>query len=167
VNDTYIRRVQVARVLDGDTFVCDVDLGFHVLVRMSCRLAGINAPEHDEPGGPQARAALAAILGRGGVTVCSVRADKYAGRFDAVVVVTGSVTGPPVAHEPTDEPVDLAREAGVPTHVEPPGEHEPAGEPLPSDVSRWMVEHGYAVPWNGTGPKPPVPWPPAMTVTQS
>jgi endonuclease YncB( thermonuclease family) len=89
VRDTYVRSVDVVRVLDGDTFICDVQLGFYVSARMSCRLAGINTPERVEPGWAEAKAALAEILGRGKVTVESVRADKYAGRFTAEVVVTG------------------------------------------------------------------------------
>jgi endonuclease YncB( thermonuclease family) len=89
MRDGYVRAVEVVRVIDGDTFVCDVDLGFYVRARMSCRLAGINAPEHDEPGGPEARAALAELLRRGFVTVASIGVDKFAGRFDAQVIVTG------------------------------------------------------------------------------
>ena len=89
MRDGYVRAVEVVRVIDGDTVVCDVDLGFYVRTRMSCRLAGINAPEHDEPGGPEAKAALAELLGRGTVTVASVGVDKFAGRFTAHVVVTG------------------------------------------------------------------------------
>jgi endonuclease YncB( thermonuclease family) len=88
VRDPYVRAVEVVRVIDGDTFVADVDLGFHLHARMSCRLAEVNAPEHDQPGGPEAKAALTVLLSRGTVTVESVHADKYAGRFDARVVVT-------------------------------------------------------------------------------
>jgi endonuclease YncB( thermonuclease family) len=29
-----------------------------------------------------------------------------------------------------------------------------------ADVATWLLDCGYAVPWDGTGPKPPVPWPP-------
>ena len=35
----------VVRVIDGDTVVLDIHLGFHVTVRESCRLRGIDAPE--------------------------------------------------------------------------------------------------------------------------
>ena len=127
--DRYVRAVTVVRVIDGDTFICDVSLGFYVTVRMSCRLAGINAPEHDQPGGSEVRTALAGMLRRGAVTVESVRADKYAGRFDAVVFVA----------EPTDS----------------------AGVYRAWHVNGWLVEQGYAVEWAGTGPRPPVPWPPS------
>lgn len=29
------------------------------------------------------------------------------------------------------------------------------------DVATWLLERGYAVRWDGSGAKPPVPWPPA------
>ena len=29
------------------------------------------------------------------------------------------------------------------------------------DVAAWLLEHKYAVVWDGKGSKPPVPWPPA------
>lgn len=88
MKDAYVRAATLVRVIDGDTFVADVDLGFHIRVRMSCRLAGINAAEARDPGGPEARTALASILDQGDITVHSVHADKYAGRFDALVTVT-------------------------------------------------------------------------------
>lgn len=28
------------------------------------------------------------------------------------------------------------------------------------DVAGWLLNRGYAVAWDGRGPKPPVPWPP-------
>lgn len=86
--DLYVRAVDVVRVIDGDTVVCDVDLGFYVKVRMSCRLVGLNCNELNEPGGPEARAELERLLALGPVSVQSVHADKFAGRFDGVVVVT-------------------------------------------------------------------------------
>lgn len=90
VTDDYIRSARVIRVIDGDTVIVDVDLGFYVWVRMSCRLAGINARELHAPGGPAAGAHLAGLLPEGGlVTVGSVRADKFAGRFDGVIRFNG------------------------------------------------------------------------------
>jgi endonuclease YncB( thermonuclease family) len=124
VRDPYVRSVEVVRVIDGDTFVADVDLGFHLHARMSCRLAGLNAPEHDQPGGPEAKAALTVLLARGAATVESVHADKYAGRFDAIVVVT-----------PTD-----------------------GSDPI--YVNKRLIDAGLAAAWDGTGPRPLVPWPP-------
>lgn len=124
MRDDYTRAVDRVEVIDGDTFRCDVDLGFYVRVRMSCRLAGINAPDRGEGGYSEARAALATILAAGPVTVRSVRPDKYAGRFDALVTV----------------------------------QRQP-GESLL--VQRWLIDSGFAVEWDGSGPRPLVPWPPA------
>jgi endonuclease YncB( thermonuclease family) len=123
MHDEYVRAATVVRVIDGDTVSLDVDLGFYVRVRMSCRLVGLNTPESSEPGGSEVRAALTDVLSRGAVTVVSVKADKYAGRFDADVVVT-----------------------------------TPAGDVL--HVNRWLIEQGFAVAWDGRGPRPLVPWPP-------
>jgi endonuclease YncB( thermonuclease family) len=124
VADEYVRAVEgVVRLIDGDTFLCRVDLGFNTLAKQSCRLAGLNCNEIGEPGGPEARDELARLLAGGAVTVHSVHADKYAGRFDALVYVAG------------------------------------AGGRTLLDVNRSLVEHGYAVPWNGVGVKPRVPWP--------
>lgn len=127
--DEYVRQVVVLDVVDGDTFRVDVDLGFHLRARMLCRLAGLNAPEHDEPGGAEAREALASLLSDRDVSVRSVRVDKYAGRFDAQVFA-----------------------------------FDPPRAPNPQrvwHVNGWLVEQGFAVAWDGRGPKPPVPWPPA------
>lgn len=120
--DERVRAVEVLRVIDGDTFVCQVDLGFYTWTRQSCRLAGLNANEHDQPGGPEARDELARLLGLGPVTVRSVSVDKFAGRFDAVAYVTAS-----------------------------------GGAPV--DVNASLIASGFAVPWNGVGKKPVVPWP--------
>lgn len=58
----------VARVIDGDTVV--LDSGKHI------RLAGIDAPEHDQPFGYEARQNLA-VLVFSGVNVIEVKTDKY------------------------------------------------------------------------------------------
>lgn len=120
--DPYVRAVTVVDVHDGDTFTADVDLGFHVRVRMACRLAGLNCAELGQPGGPQARAETARLLALGAVTVESIGVDKFSGRFDAVVVVTPAA-GPRVV------------------------------------VNDALIGSGFAVAWDGAGPKPLVPWP--------
>jgi micrococcal nuclease len=80
---SYIYRAIVVRVIDGDTAILDVDLGFYTTVRMSCRLVGINCREHDQPGGKEATAYTASLLPIGTeVVVTSVIPDKFAGRFD-------------------------------------------------------------------------------------
>lgn len=41
----YEYAARIVRVIDGDTLVADVDLGFHVTVRETFRLTGIDTPE--------------------------------------------------------------------------------------------------------------------------
>jgi micrococcal nuclease len=85
----YEYKATVVRVVDGDTVLLDVDLGFYTYSRMSCRLAGINCRELNEPGGSQARGYLTSLLPVGAeVVVTSVKPDKYAGRFDAIVATS-------------------------------------------------------------------------------
>lgn len=85
----YVYRAVVVRVVDGDTVVLDVDLGFATWLRaQSFRLAGCNAIELAKPGGREARDHLRELLPLGGaVTITSVRPDKYGGRYDAVVTL--------------------------------------------------------------------------------
>jgi|SRR5881227_1521642 len=85
-SDNYTRTATLPTVIDGDTFRCTVDLGFYVNVRMSCRLAGINAPDAGEGGYAEAKGRLSELLlAATTITVVSIKPDKYAGRFDAVV----------------------------------------------------------------------------------
>lgn len=128
MRDDYVRSVTVVEAIDGDTFRCDVDLGFYVRVRMSCRLAGLNAPELRDPGGPHVRTAIERVLlSAQAVVVRSVRPDKFAGRFDAEVLAYGV-----------------------------PGDDWPDS----NSVNEWLLAERLAVPWDGRGPRPPVPWPP-------
>lgn len=77
----------VDNVYDGDTITVNMDLGQDMWVmRRSVRLVGIAARELREPGGKEARDALAALLPAGTlVSVESTGWDKYAGRIDGVV----------------------------------------------------------------------------------
>jgi endonuclease YncB( thermonuclease family) len=64
----YHYRAALAHVVDGDTAVFDVELGFGVSARWPVRLVGYNAPEIRGPEPHKARAALAhldkLLLGR-------------------------------------------------------------------------------------------------------
>lgn len=78
----------VVRVVDADTVNLVVDLGFGVDMRLSCRLAGINAIELSDPGGEEGRAFLAGLLPVGAVVpVLSVAVDKFANRFDGKITL--------------------------------------------------------------------------------
>ena len=87
----YTYKAQVARVIDGDTVVMEIDLGFKIFHVMSCRLAGVNAPELNAKDEATKAAAVASknylmeLLPVGEwVEIVSRKLDKY-GR--AVIVI--------------------------------------------------------------------------------
>lgn len=86
---TYTYNAIITRVIDGDTVKADVDLGFGTWRKdQSFRLLGVNAREHNVPGGPEATANLTALLPAGThVALTSVKNDKYGERFDATVTL--------------------------------------------------------------------------------
>ena len=63
----------VRRVIDGDTFEVAGPGG----VRVRIRLRRTNAPEMDEPGGPEAKAALEAKIGGKQIHLKSYARDRY------------------------------------------------------------------------------------------
>jgi endonuclease YncB( thermonuclease family) len=82
---------------DGDTcHITVVDVLLSTPVLLAVRIAGINAAELNEPGGPEARDALAGLLPLGTVvTLRHVHPDKFAGRVNAQVITgTGIDVGP-------------------------------------------------------------------------
>ncbi len=80
--------VTVVRVVDGDTVLVDIDLGFWTTTRLSCRLAACNAIESNQPGGSEAHTHLAGLLPVGTeTTVRSIGVDKYSGRFDGYLAL--------------------------------------------------------------------------------
>ena len=71
----YTYRVKVVRVIDGDTLVADVDLGFKIwLYGIRFRLARVNAPELGTPAGERAKDAM---RGRAIATVSCTGLDKW------------------------------------------------------------------------------------------
>lgn len=71
---------RVIRVIDGDSLVVRLQSG-----PIEVRLSGADAPEYDQPGGPEAKRALAARLRRGSeVSLEPVEQDRY-DRLIAVV----------------------------------------------------------------------------------
>ena len=69
--------IKYKRVIDGDTFVCDIDLGFGIwLVDQHCRLHGIDTPEREQPYGKQATRNLDKLIGRT-VFVVERDTDRY------------------------------------------------------------------------------------------
>lgn len=75
---------------DGDTGHVTVTLPDGEWARWVIRVRGINARELDEPGGPEAHAALDARLPHGTpVVLAQVADDKYGGREDAALFYLG------------------------------------------------------------------------------
>lgn len=85
----YTYRAVMARVVDGDTVIVDLDLGRGLWLRKAKhRLAGCNARESDDPGGPEARDNLAALLPVGStVTLRSLKPYKYGDEYMAEIVL--------------------------------------------------------------------------------
>lgn len=83
----YVYNATLKRVIDGDTIVLDVDLGFDTWrLGQSFRLLGCNAQEHNRPGGAEAKAHLTQLLPVDTqLTLRSVKPDKYGERYDAAI----------------------------------------------------------------------------------
>lgn len=87
MQEPYVYNATVQRVIDGDTVVLNVDLGFDTWVNaQTFRLLGINAREKAMDGGKEAAAYLGGLLPYGtAVVLHSVKNDKYGGRYDAFI----------------------------------------------------------------------------------
>lgn len=71
-------RVELVRVVDGDTVRLDIEVAPRLWVRnQSCRLAGIDTPERGEEGFDEASAALAGVLRGKALAAERVAIDKY------------------------------------------------------------------------------------------
>jgi endonuclease YncB( thermonuclease family) len=55
-------RARPLRVLDGDSVIVECDTGFYGRQEVNIRIADLNAPELNEPGGIEARLKLSAAL---------------------------------------------------------------------------------------------------------
>jgi len=90
----YEYRCRCERVVDGDTFVGLVDVGFRIYHRIVLRLARLNAPEAGTIVGDQATVYLRGLIEGREVQVVTTRdrTDRY-GRYLAEVVLSsvGSV----------------------------------------------------------------------------
>ena len=103
----YEYRARITRVIDGDTVEAEIDLGFHVTLTVTLRLAGINAPEtrgKERPRGLAATRYLESLLDdlAGDMRVLTVRTrkdvtEKY-GRYLAFRLFTSQVDADRKAH---------------------------------------------------------------------
>ena len=83
----YQYAAELIRVVDGDTVVLDVDVGFNIKVLTKFRLANIDAPEIETAAGKLSRAWLMEAM-KGKLRIDSLGLDKY-GRWLAVVHCNG------------------------------------------------------------------------------
>jgi endonuclease YncB( thermonuclease family) len=96
--DPYVRNAVVLEIIDADTVLLDVDLGYFVHEHVPHRLFGINAPEKRTAAGKAAIAFLNDVMPKGTkVIVRSTKAkqdgmasDKYGGRFLAHLYIAQS-----------------------------------------------------------------------------
>lgn len=73
----YLYAAKVTRVIDGDTIVADVDLGFNTWRHNErLRLAGIQTPEKGAEGHDEALEALAGRISGRDVFICTVKAKR-------------------------------------------------------------------------------------------
>jgi endonuclease YncB( thermonuclease family) len=86
---SYVYRARRIRVIDGDTFIAGVDLGFGVerdepgiVIPLRVRLHGVFCPELNEPGGPEAKGFLEGLLGRGVPRKLVIKSYKDARSFE-------------------------------------------------------------------------------------
>lgn len=78
------------KVVDGDTLVVKVDLGFNVFVEQRLRLRGIDAPEIDSPTGQQAKTFVEDRLNRSGkIVIKTYSIDRYGRRIADVMHLRG------------------------------------------------------------------------------
>lgn len=85
---SYTYRAAISRVIDGDTLVVNVDLGFSVWLHgLKIRLLGINCPELSTDEGKLAQLFVLKCVNAmsNAITLTSVKTDKYGGRWDATV----------------------------------------------------------------------------------
>lgn len=82
----------VVSVHDGDTATVSVDQGWDNSRLCAIRLYGMNAIELNQPGGPEARDHLMAMLPVGlAVTLISHGWDKYGDRTDGQIILPNGV----------------------------------------------------------------------------
>jgi len=80
----YDYEVSLVRVVDGDTIVVSIDLGFGISWQTSLRLFGFDTPERGEAGHDEAIVALKALLPPKFLVTTVKDADKY-GRYLASI----------------------------------------------------------------------------------
>lgn len=76
-SDFFIRRAKILKILDGDTLLANLDLGFGIETQKKMRLRGVDAPELDTDEGLAAKAYLEKLLASGEIFIRAEKMDKY------------------------------------------------------------------------------------------
>lgn len=91
----YQYKAKVVAVIDGDTFVADIDLGFSIGIREHFRVLNLDTPETFKPRneaeklhGMKAKARAVDLLQGKDVLIGSRKKEKY-GRYLAIVTLPG------------------------------------------------------------------------------
>lgn len=84
----YEYKAVVERVVDRDTIVCTLDVGFNIFIKEKFRLALIDAPETRTPEGKEVKKLVSEMLTGKTVILQTAKQDKY-GRWLAVVIIEG------------------------------------------------------------------------------
>jgi len=122
-------RAVVERVVDGDTADLVLDMGFAISYRHSCRLFGINAPEHGTAAGDAAKAFLIELLPPGTEVYVKTEKDK----LEKYGRILGTLEIIPPKTKKSKKPVPVVE---VQT------------------VNDLLVQAGHALPWDGKGARP-------------
>lgn len=85
----YIYKAKVIRVIDGDTLVLNIDVGFRMFAEMPIRLYGINAPERGKEGWAESKDKVWDLIGDGNVTVEIFKNPEKYGRWLGIVYYQG------------------------------------------------------------------------------
>lgn len=88
IQDPYVRRARITRVIDGDTVRATIDLGWNASIEQNCRLLRVDAPEVRGTERPEGLAAEAFVqawvdehaMGSWPFTIRSEKADSF-GRY--------------------------------------------------------------------------------------
>ncbi|PTG08604.1 thermonuclease family protein [Staphylococcus chromogenes] len=80
----YIFKAKVLRVIDGDTLVIDLDMGFETHTIKRVRLLGVDTPERGKPGYNESKAFTTQVVLDNDVYVQTYKSDAF-GRYLADV----------------------------------------------------------------------------------
>ena len=80
---SFVYSANVIRVVDGDTLLVEIDLGFNARTRTRLRLRGINTPELSTPEGASAKRSVERTLPKGKSIILKTYSTDIFGRFVA------------------------------------------------------------------------------------